>query len=495
MKKHIDKFAKELIDDGYKPSLEPSWEDALAMLEQQDKPKKSRRFIWFFVGFALFFLGGAFAVWLNTANEKANLASTEITTQQAHNKKEQILQAKESEELGLSKESKTIAPRTVLKSNVGNTATTIPQVVPQNMGNQTIPAVNSKNENQSAKQIILLKPPVADNSGSSIKNEVSVEDKAIVAKVEKNQNDAASDVKSESVVVVVEEGKAELEDLVLEKNLTIEHKTKENVFPQIVTPPVKLKPHGWKFSIAAFVGISNTISTMNATEGRWADYARRKNAEEKYAWAKGGGLEVHAQRGNWRFGLGVGYSELAKKASYNNQFVDTTLNVTTRFDRDTRLLYDSQSGQVVGTVNVLVPVRVIDTIYSVVSIGQQLIRPSMSLSYVDLPFSVGYNFSRKGWGLTPFFAGSVGFMLGYSGQAIDREQFGVFPLESQSSIFSKTNFKVRFGVDLERKLTPEISILLRPEISKQITNLYASGSGISEMPWEYRLNLGVKAGW
>jgi hypothetical protein len=496
VKKHIDQYSKEIIEQGYSPELPSAWEDALAMLEQQPATPwyKKKRAAWLFLLPILCIIGGALFMFnpkvsnhLITQEELVvPTVSTKESVQQNQNQNQNqnLIAQFDIQNESIQQKSTADSKLDIQLNSIDNGKLRIENACP------TLPSAKRRE--------------LTVNNGQFVKTEAKTEinhfsnTSVLLSKRQEEIN------LIENQELVIEDGELAMDNRRLFKNeeLVIDEKLVPSRFQLVsvndsslqleklshLNAPVKptLSSTKWKKSISFLGGMNATSSQMTITNQLLKIYAQRKNNEENYTLSKSANIEFGLEKNSWQMRLGIGYSEISKNANYHNSFLNPV--VTPYLVPEIRYLYNSTTGQIEGSFTVLV--TKLDTQYLQTSIDQNLTRQSQQLSYLEVPLSVGYSFGKKRLRFSPSVGLSLGMLIGKEGKTIDRNQFGVVALSSEN-IFSKFMVRTTLGMDLEYKMTNSSSMILRGNAGLTLNNLYNGASKLKENP----LNYGIQIGW
>lgn len=503
-KNNIDDFSRKLLEERSFEYNPEAWENAQAMLEERMPVRKSGRYwkVMFVVFAGALLLGWAYWVSQSSSNESTEVKQS-LSAENFSSTDSKVRKHIEENNAG-----NLVHP--FVSENQQNTANTavqkeiIPRTTIPSLSNQT----HTSNQKQSKQE---NEKPMVSSRHSTMDNDSNV----ATALAPKNDNQMAEagilnvESKPEGISSIDNtDGKnAQLEDFsqtylaldFLQTKGFVSANEVENLILPVKPKPQKSKSLKPRFSLGLYAGFDHYFFSLKSTDQSHTDYINRRNSEETNRIGQSYGMEGILEKGNWRFGLGLRWSQMERQATYSNHFfrdsifqtIETTIDSTVI--QPPRIVYRDGVPQtfywvIYDTITTVGE----DTITNVVSISEtQTLRQTLRQSYIEMPFTVGYTFGKRRWGLGLSAGLSAGLLTSTGGMALNANQNGLIAHGGQNELRNFI-FKGIAIAEVRYRVSSSTKLALRVSGQYFLNDLFNTNAATSAKPFGVGLHLGLE---
>lgn len=489
--KNIDGYFKERIEEDFVPAEMPSFEDAMALLEETNK-QKGRRLpvgLWWFGGILLLATACGFSYLLNDSDSSQTLASK---SEFNHNTTPKVAKSNVMATNG-SQQYSTLAPTDIeFESNASKNVAISKTMQPYSLQNQNSTEYNTANTTTLNNIISHSNKTDQFNTALASQNRLNASENRVGGTAETLTPISPSFHSLDGESPMTEIG-LDMGDLSL---LATKAEFEENPFVLGPVKPVDMptqKSKSLNWSWAAYAGFSLLDGKGSAIDIAQDAYINRRNTEESNIPSLTIGLRGNMALHNWRFTLGVDYAQMQKKARYSDLFYNITTIPRTERQYSLVDVYDSNTGAFIGQQRIFrdVIVQVQDT--QLVSLDQRFLTQTQSVSYMDLPFTLGYALCGRRFEAVAFVGLAPGMMVSQSGKMLDAGQTGLREM-SQVSQYAPFRLRGLGGLRLKYRIGGKTSLFLEGNFQYQFTNQYKAESSLRQRGMGYGVLVGLEMG-
>lgn len=238
-----------------------------------------------------------------------------------------------------------------------------------------------------------------------------------------------------------------------------------------------------RFSISMEIGYDISWKQLTS-EPQFDDFKNYRIKNEKPVTNLSYGIKFNYHYKNWVISTGLDYTSVGEEINYNikETIVDPDggyYNVdpiwANIYDQDNNLVplligYEKTWIEEYKEIN-----------YKVESINQY--------NYIEIPFSIGYNFAFRKFSVCPSAGMSFGFLYSASGSIPQINSTEFIELDKSSKYLQKKVTNFSFGLSFEYLITPNYGIYIKPVYKQGLNSIYKN----YPLSGKYR-NAGVKFG-
>ncbi len=267
--------------------------------------------------------------------------------------------------------------------------------------------------------------------------------------------------------------------------------------PFTLNPEFK-KPTTKGLAIGVYFTFQNISKNITA-EGN-SEYVQRRSKEEKNIIAPGIGINAIMSRNNFSYGMGIEYSYLGEKTSYDAYSKQTQYTQTGSWQTYTHIVTDIDTAYISGLQWFLeTQVSQTDSTYET-RIDTGFINkhdPSISnrnsvnkIQYLEIPLVLSYNLPANKFifgvsgGISPV------FILSQSGHYLKKDLSGVESLK-ENEPFNTLLLNGRIGLTIKYLLNPRIQIFCSPQWKTNLTGIVKTNQGYSQKYSAWGLQFGA----
>ncbi|TAH41911.1 MAG: hypothetical protein EYC69_07085 [Bacteroidetes bacterium] len=240
-------------------------------------------------------------------------------------------------------------------------------------------------------------------------------------------------------------------------------------------------------SIGMYFTLQNVSKNIQAEEN--PEYIERRSTEEKSITSPGIGIVVSRSWNNLSYGIGLEYSYLGEKTTYDAYSRQTQYTQTGSWQTYTHLVTDIDTVYVSGLQWFLeTQVSRVDSTYEtrVDSILINKYDPSISdrnsinkIQYMEVPLLLTYSFPLHKFKIGISGGISPVFILSQRGHYLKQDLSGVESIEDKKP-FNAFLLNGRLGLDISYLLNPRVRIFCNPHWKTNITDITKSKESYSQ---------------
>jgi hypothetical protein len=206
-----------------------------------------------------------------------------------------------------------------------------------------------------------------------------------------------------------------------------------------------------KWYVEAFSGVNNSRKDKNSFAAFLAPagYINKRLNQEYNLNTIQAGVVLKVQKKHFIFGSGVNYLQLGDKVNYRN---DTA-----------SFIFNNANG-------------------------------NTNFTYLELPFTAGYEWANKRWGFTLQGGLAAGILMNLSGQyaSINNYNTQLFDVKNNKSTFKKAIFNVVINPQINYYISQNINIFASPMYRRNLQPITANDADLKQKYSSFGFNIGIR---